>query len=212
AQETGDHRVLAAWWCRSVGTSWTVELRAADRTLGGRPLEWICSGIPTQQPAPDQLITDLFRDHGLLLFPDDPVKSGTRSRWLIGFVTRDPEVMRLALTLRCTREEHTRAPGGEHPLLIAARLIRGKCSNARAGGAWQGLTRGLTRPLRAGLTRREVHTVGTDDKIENQAEVLKGKVKETAGRVGDDPEMEAEGRGDQAKGHVKQAGEKAKDA
>lgn len=54
--------------------------------------------------------------------------------------------------------------------------------------------------------------MGTGDKIENQADIVKGKVKEAAGRAGDDPELEAEGRGDQAKGHVKQAGEKIKDA
>lgn len=54
--------------------------------------------------------------------------------------------------------------------------------------------------------------MGIDDKIENKADVLKGKVKETAGRASDDPELEAEGRGDQAKGHAKQAGEKVKDA
>ncbi|MDQ2882387.1 MAG: CsbD family protein [Actinomycetota bacterium] len=54
--------------------------------------------------------------------------------------------------------------------------------------------------------------MGTGDKIENEAEVLKGKVKEGAGRVTDDPALEAEGKGDQASGHVKQAGEKVKDA
>jgi uncharacterized protein YjbJ (UPF0337 family) len=59
---------------------------------------------------------------------------------------------------------------------------------------------------------RKAAVMGTGDKIDNQAEVLKGKVKETAGRVTDEPELEAEGQGDQAKGHVKQAGEKVKDA
>ena len=54
--------------------------------------------------------------------------------------------------------------------------------------------------------------MGAGDKIDNQADVLKGKIKETAGRAGDDPELEAEGQGDQAKGHAKQAGEKVKDA
>jgi uncharacterized protein YjbJ (UPF0337 family) len=54
--------------------------------------------------------------------------------------------------------------------------------------------------------------MGTGDKIDNQAEVLKGKAKETAGGITDDPALEAEGQGDQAKGHVKQAGEKVKDA
>jgi len=54
--------------------------------------------------------------------------------------------------------------------------------------------------------------VGAGDKIDHQAEVLKGKAKETAGHAADDPELEAEGQGDQATGHVKQAGEKVKDA
>jgi uncharacterized protein YjbJ (UPF0337 family) len=54
--------------------------------------------------------------------------------------------------------------------------------------------------------------MGTGDKIDNQAEVLKGKTKEAAGGITDDPALEAEGQGDQAKGHVKQAGEKVKDA
>ena len=54
--------------------------------------------------------------------------------------------------------------------------------------------------------------MGADDKIDNKADVLKGKAKEATGRFADDPELEAEGRGDQAKGHAKQAGEKVKDA
>ena len=41
---------------------------------------------------------------------------------------------------------------------------------------------------------------------------MKGKAKEGAGRATDDPELEAEGRTDQASGSVKQAGEKVKDA
>lgn len=86
--------------------------------LLGRPLEWIYSGIPTQQPASDQHIADLLREHDLLLLPEDPPRSRTRSRRLIGYVTRDPEVMRLARAL-----SHTRDAGSEHPLLIAARRI-----------------------------------------------------------------------------------------
>jgi len=54
--------------------------------------------------------------------------------------------------------------------------------------------------------------MGIGDKIENQADVLKGKAKETAGRATDDPALEVEGQGDQAEGHLKQAGEKVKDA
>lgn len=54
--------------------------------------------------------------------------------------------------------------------------------------------------------------MGTGDKIRDKAEVLKGKVKEAAGRVTGDPVLEAEGKGDQVKGHVKQAAEQVKDA
>ncbi|MGH3838991.1 MAG: CsbD family protein [Pseudonocardiaceae bacterium] len=54
--------------------------------------------------------------------------------------------------------------------------------------------------------------MGTEDKISNKAEQLKGKGKEAAGRATDDEQLEAEGKVDQAKGDIKQAGEKAKDA
>lgn len=54
--------------------------------------------------------------------------------------------------------------------------------------------------------------MGMDDKIENKAEELKGRVKEGAGEVTDDPDLEAEGKVDQAKANIKQAAEKAKDA
>jgi uncharacterized protein YjbJ (UPF0337 family) len=52
----------------------------------------------------------------------------------------------------------------------------------------------------------------TDDKIENKAEELRGKVKEGVGQATDDEELEAQGRADQAKADIKQAGEKVKDA
>ena len=54
--------------------------------------------------------------------------------------------------------------------------------------------------------------MGLGDKIENKTDELKGQAKETGGRVTGDREMEREGKGDQAKGNVKQAGEKVKDA
>lgn len=53
--------------------------------------------------------------------------------------------------------------------------------------------------------------MGLDDKISNKAEELKGQGKETVGKATDDEELEAEGHADQAKGNVKQAGEKIKD-
>ncbi|WP_034648135.1 CsbD family protein [Cellulomonas sp. HZM] len=54
--------------------------------------------------------------------------------------------------------------------------------------------------------------MGLDDKIRNTAEEAKGKIKEAAGKATDDEKLEAEGKGDQAKADVKQAGEKVKDA
>ena len=53
--------------------------------------------------------------------------------------------------------------------------------------------------------------MGTDDKLRNQGEDLKGKAKETIGRATDDEELEGAGRADQAKANLKQAGEKVKD-
>jgi uncharacterized protein YjbJ (UPF0337 family) len=53
--------------------------------------------------------------------------------------------------------------------------------------------------------------MGLGDKIDNKAEETKGKLKEHAGKATDDPELEAEGHGDQVKGNLKQAGEKIKD-
>jgi len=59
--------------------------------------------------------------------------------------------------------------------------------------------------------REEEFIVALDDKASNKAEELKGKAKETVGHATGDEQMEAEGKGDQAKGNLKQAGEKIKD-
>jgi uncharacterized protein YjbJ (UPF0337 family) len=54
--------------------------------------------------------------------------------------------------------------------------------------------------------------MGLDDKIENAGEKLGGQAKEGAGKATGDERLEAEGKGDQAKADIKQAGEKIKDA
>jgi uncharacterized protein YjbJ (UPF0337 family) len=54
--------------------------------------------------------------------------------------------------------------------------------------------------------------MGLDDKIDNATEKLGGKAKEGAGKANDDPSLEAEGKTDQSKADLKQAGEKVKDA
>ena len=49
-------------------------------------------------------------------------------------------------------------------------------------------------------------------KLGDKADRAKGKLKEAAGAAAGDPGLEHEGKRDQAKGDVKQAGEKLKDA
>jgi uncharacterized protein YjbJ (UPF0337 family) len=52
--------------------------------------------------------------------------------------------------------------------------------------------------------------MGIAKKLGNTANKLKGKGKEQAGRTARDPYLEAEGRRDQDKSDLKQAGEKIK--
>ncbi len=54
--------------------------------------------------------------------------------------------------------------------------------------------------------------MGIDDKAQNKGEELGGKAKEAAGKLTDKEQLEAEGKADQAKANLKQAGEEAKDA
>jgi uncharacterized protein YjbJ (UPF0337 family) len=54
--------------------------------------------------------------------------------------------------------------------------------------------------------------MGFDDKVENKGEDVKGRAKEAAGAVTGDDELKNEGRADQSKSSVKQAGENVKDA
>ena len=54
--------------------------------------------------------------------------------------------------------------------------------------------------------------MGIDDKADNKAEELKGKGKAAVGDATDNKDLEAKGRAEQAKGSLKQAGEKVKDA
>ncbi|BEL03619.1 CsbD family protein [Actinoplanes sichuanensis] len=50
-----------------------------------------------------------------------------------------------------------------------------------------------------------------DDKVDNKAEEIGGKVKEGVGKATDDERLEAEGKADQSSANLKQAGEKIKD-
>jgi uncharacterized protein YjbJ (UPF0337 family) len=79
------------------------------------------------------------------------------------------------------------------------------------------LTPSVVESTAVGVTQgvvenQEETTVGYDDKVRNEAEELKGKAKERYGDLTDDERMEAEGKGEQVKANLKQAGEKVKDA
>ena len=54
--------------------------------------------------------------------------------------------------------------------------------------------------------------MGFDDKLKNSADDVKGKAKEATGKLTGDESTEAEGKTDQSKADLKQAGEKVKDA
>jgi uncharacterized protein YjbJ (UPF0337 family) len=54
--------------------------------------------------------------------------------------------------------------------------------------------------------------MGLQDKIANRAQVLKGKAKEAAGKISNRPGLAVDGKLEQGMGHIKQAGEKMKDA
>ena len=54
--------------------------------------------------------------------------------------------------------------------------------------------------------------MGGADKVRNKVEQVMGRIKAATGRAINDPALEAEGRADQRAAHLKDAGEKVKDA
>ncbi|WP_329790360.1 CsbD family protein [Lentzea sp. DG1S-22] len=54
--------------------------------------------------------------------------------------------------------------------------------------------------------------MGADEKFSNKAEELKGRAKEAVGDATGNEQWQAEGHAERAKGSLKQAGEKVKDA
>jgi uncharacterized protein YjbJ (UPF0337 family) len=53
--------------------------------------------------------------------------------------------------------------------------------------------------------------VGAMDKIKNMLQSSKGQAKKQTGKATGDRSLEAEGKGDEVAGHLKQAGENVKD-
>jgi uncharacterized protein YjbJ (UPF0337 family) len=63
-----------------------------------------------------------------------------------------------------------------------------------------------------GYQSKELETMSAEDKAKNLIDKAAGKSKEALGKVSDDEDIEAEGKAEQSKADLKQAGEKVKDA
>ena len=84
--------VLAVVWCRSVGTCWTLELYQLSGGTAHRIItDWITSGVPISQPAPDALARELLADRGLHLFLDFSAGPSTHNRHGIGYASTNGE-------------------------------------------------------------------------------------------------------------------------
>ena len=66
--------------------------------------------------------------------------------------------------------------------------------------------------MELGREEKESTHMALEDKARHAAETARGKAKNVAGKAKGDEEMEAEGKAEQVLGHLKQAGEKVKDA
>lgn len=66
--------------------------------------------------------------------------------------------------------------------------------------------------MNSATATEEVTAVSINDKAHNTAETARGRAKEVVGRATDDEGFELEGKIEQVVGHLKQAGEKVKDA
>lgn len=110
---------LAAAWCCSVGTTWTLELHELLQNMQlGPVVDWISSGVPVTQPRPDRLTCDLLATRRLWLFPDPSPDSRTNTRHRIGYVCADAELITLAELVRDQAVQTDL-----HPVLLAASWI-----------------------------------------------------------------------------------------
>jgi uncharacterized protein YjbJ (UPF0337 family) len=62
------------------------------------------------------------------------------------------------------------------------------------------------------VPNRKDFLMGAENKAANKVTEIKGKIKKKAGQATDDAGLEAEGRAEESKSDLKQAGEKIKDA
>ena len=69
----------------------------------------------------------------------------------------------------------------------------------------------MATPTTYTATREQTH-MSAEDKVKNKIEDLGGKAKEAVGKATGDHDTRNEGKADQAKSSLKDAGEKVKDA
>jgi hypothetical protein len=123
--------VLVAVWCRSVGSSWTVEVHQLDGGAApGTVVDWISSGIPISQPEPDVLARGLLAERGLQLFRNSSVGPCTSNRHGIGYVCTNTELLKLA---QVVRDDATAI--GVDPVVLAAQWVAAEFS-ADATASW----------------------------------------------------------------------------
>jgi anti-anti-sigma factor len=123
--------VLAAVWCCSVGSTWTLELHEVHQNMQLGPIvDWISSGVPLTQPKPDTQTYDLLATHGLWLFADPSPHPHGNSRHRIGYVCADPELINLA---DLVRDQAVKTD--LHPVQLAASWTAAGFS-AQAATAW----------------------------------------------------------------------------
>ncbi len=144
--------VLAAVWCRSVGTSWTLEFHELGPGMApGKTTGWISSGVPISQPEPEALARELLAERGLQLFSDSSAGPGSRSRRVIGYVCGDAELIKLAHVVRDDAAE-----AGVHPVVLATRWVAAGFSADAAAGWIRG---GIRSPQVAQQTASSELTV-----------------------------------------------------
>jgi hypothetical protein len=132
--------VLAVVWCRSVGTSWTLELHQLRR---GTPhttlMDWISSGVPITQPEPPEaLARKLLAERGLWLFRDSLAGPCTGTRRGVGYAAGDADLIALA---HLVADDATET--GLHPMFLAAQWIAAGFS-AEAAARW--ISQGVHSP------------------------------------------------------------------
>lgn len=121
--------VLTAFWCCSVGSVWTLELREFVAGTGlGAIVDWVSSGVPVTQPKPDTSAQELLAERGLWLFRDPCAGSPTGSRHRIGYVCAEAELIKLAHLVR-----NDAAQAGLHPVMLAAWIAAGYSTTVAAG-------------------------------------------------------------------------------